>query len=205
MKIIPGILAKSPKEFRERINSLKWAKKIHIDIMDGKFVPNKTIQAETIKRAMPKQDMQIHLMSYMPEKQVEKFAKLGAKEFIFHAEATSKQTELLEKIKTTGMKAGIAYAPLTRINKNVVRHADISLVMSVQPGFSEQRLAQKPLSKIAEIKKCNPLIVVGVDGGVNLQTCGFVCRKGADFAIATTAVTAASNSRKAYEQMKKCR
>ncbi len=205
-EIIPGILVHTLKELKEKLHLLSWAKKVHIDIMDGKFVPNKTIQALTLKKALPKMDMQIHLMAHKPHTYVESFARLGAKELIFHAEATKKTAETLEMIREKGMKAGIAFNPETKIDADAVKHADIALVMTVHPGYSGQTLIKMPLRKIAEIKKHNPTIIVGVDGGINTQTCRMAAHSDADFAIATHAITDTKEPKKAHaEMMKKCR
>ncbi len=174
--------------------------------MDGKFVPNKTIQPTALAKILPRMDVQIHLMAYKPHKYISAFANLGAKEFIFHAEATKKAAETLEMTRDIGMKAGIAFNPETKIDKDLVKHADIALVMTVRPGFSGQQFMKRPLHKIAEIKKHNPAIVVGVDGGINTQTCRLAAHADATFAIATHSVTEATEPKKAYtELMKKCR
>ncbi len=201
MEIIPGILCKTLKELKEKLKLLSWAKKVHIDIMDGKFVPNKTISALALKKAVPKMEMQIHLMAYKPHLYVNQFARLGAKEFIFHAEATKNVCETLEEARQAGMKAGIAFNPGTKIDQHALIHADIALIMTVHPGFSGQTLIKKSLHKIAEIKKHNPTIQTGVDGGINHQTCKLAA--GADFAIATSAVTGAQEPKKAYNELKK--
>ncbi len=203
MRIVPGILVHTLKELKEKLKLVSWAEKVHIDIMDGKFVPNKTIQALTLKKAIPKMDMQIHLMAYKPHTYINKFARMGAKEFIFHAESTKHAAETLEEARLAGMKAGIAFNPETRVNKDLLVHADIALVMTVAPGFSGQEMLKKHLNKIKQIKECNPLLQAGVDGGVNLHTCRFFK---ADFAIAAGAIMKAENPRKAYEQLlKRCR
>jgi len=206
MNIIPGILVKTLKELKEELHKLSWAKKIHIDIMDGKFVPNKTITALTLKKAFPKADVQIHLMAYKPHRYVKQFARFGAKDFIFHAEATKHAAETLEMVREAGMKAGIAFNPETKIEKDPVIHADMALVMTVHPGFSGQPLLKKPLHKIHEMKKMNPLIQIGVDGGIHSTTCKLVNKAGADFAIATTEISHAEQPKEAYNKlMRKCR
>jgi len=200
-EIIPGILVKSLKELKDELKKLSWAKKVHIDIMDGSFVRNKTIQALTLKKAIPKMDMQIHLMAKKPHTYVNSFARLGAKELIIHSEATRHAPEILEDIKLKGMKAGIAFNPETKIDKHALIHADIALVMTVKPGHSGQTLLKRPLTKIKHIKSCNPLIQVGVDGGINMETCSHVTN--ADFAIATSTISQADDPKKAYNKLKR--
>jgi len=201
-EIIPGILVHTLKELKQKLHLLKWAKKVHVDIMDGKFAPNKTISALTLKKAIPKMAMQVHLMAYKPHKYINSFARLGVKELIIHAEATKHITDILEEIKKAGMKAGIAFNPETKVEMyaDALVHADTALVMTVHPGYSGQTMLRTALRKVAEIKKYNPTIKVGVDGGVNKQTRRFV---NTDFAVATHAVTDAENPQKAHNELKK--
>jgi ribulose-phosphate 3-epimerase len=205
-EIIPGILVHTLKELKQKLQLLSWAKKVHIDIMDGKFVPNKTIQLRTLSKALPKMDMQIHLMAYKPHKYISGCANLGAKEFIFHSEATKNSAETLEMAREYGLKAGIAFNPETGIerHKDALVHADLALVMTVHPGFSGQAFLKTPVRKIGEVKKYNPIISIGVDGGINEHTCRLA--KAADFAIATRAVTDAEEPLKAYRALtKRCK
>lgn len=207
MDIVPGILATTVKELKEQLDRVKWAKKVHIDIMDGKFVPNKTIQALTLKKYLPNADIQIHLMCKKPHQYISQYARMGAKEFIIHAEATKNTHETLEDIRLAGMKSGIAFNPETRISqhKDALIHADLALIMTVHPGHSGQRFMKTPLTKIEQIKKHNPLVYIGVDGGVNLNTCQHACTAGAHWGVATSAVTKADNPKRAYtELLKKC-
>lgn len=202
-EILPGILVHTLKELKQKNHLLKWAKKVHVDIMDGKFVPNKTVSALTIKKAIPKNKMQVHLMAFKPHKYISAFARLGVKELIIHAEATKNASAMLEDIRLAGMKAGIALNPETKVEKcaDALVHADIALVMTIHPGYSGQTMIKKTLRKIAEIKRINPTILVGVDGGVSMQTCKLIK---ADFAVATHAVTETENPEKAYKQLKNC-
>lgn len=202
MEIVPGILAKTLKELKRQLDAVSWAKKVHIDIMDGKFVPNKTISALTLKKAIPDLDMQIHLMANKPHNYVEKFARMGAKELIIHKEATKNSVETLEMIREKGMKAGIAYNPQTKVDETAI-HADIALIMTVQPGYSGQQFIKTPLNKIAELRKINPTITIGIDGGINHTTCRLAKIAQANFAIATSAVTLTQNPKKAYKELSK--
>ncbi len=202
-EILPGILVHTLKELKQKNHVLKWAKKVHVDIMDGKFAPNKTISALTLKKAIPKNKMQVHLMALKPHKYISAFARLGVKELIIHAEVTKQPVEVLEEIRRAGMKAGIAFNPETKIERysDALVHADIALVMTIHPGYSGQTMIKNTLRKIAEIKKRNPTIIAGVDGGVSMKTCRMIK---ADFVIATHAVTEAENPQKAYKQLKNC-
>src|SRR3989344_5824980 len=149
MNIIPGILATSFKDLKKKLDTVSWAKKIHIDITDGKFVKNKTIQIQPLRKALlriktPK--IQIHLMAKRPETYIDRFSKIGANEFIFHVESTNKIAETINKIKKTNMKTGIAFNPRTQIgqHKEAIKQANIGLVMTINPGKSGQKFMQKP-------------------------------------------------------------
>lgn len=205
MDIIPGILATTATELKEQLSRVTWAKKVHIDIMDGKFVPNKTIQALTLKKYLPDADIQIHLMCKKPHQYINQYARMGIKEFIIHSEATKNAAETLEDIRLAGMKSGIAFNPETRItaHADALVHADIALIMTVHPGYSGQRFMKTPLRKIEQLKKHNPLLLIGVDGGVNQPTCCHAAQAGAHFGIATSAVTKADNSKQAYTTLKR--
>jgi len=204
MEIIPGILVHTLKELKEELHKLSWAEKVHIDIMDGKFVSNRTIQANDLKKALPKMDMQIHLMAYKPHKYIKQFAQLGAKELIIHAEATKNLAETLEDIRLAGMKSGIAFNPETPVKryKDAIQHADIGLVMTVRPGSSGQAMRKEKLLKLLDVLSYNLSIRRGVDGGINLSNCKSAAKQ-ANFLVATHAITEAEEPRKAYLELKK--
>ncbi len=207
MDIVPGILAKTQKALKEQLKKVAWAKKVHIDIMDGLFVPNKTIPAALLKKASIKQKIQIHLMAKQPEKYLSDLIEAGANEIIIHAESTQRANEILRFIKTKKIKAGIALNPSTKPSKckEAIKSADICLIMTVNPGFSGQKFKSKPLEKIKQIKKINSLASIGVDGGINNLTCKKAKTKGADFCVATSSCTLAKNPKQAYKELQKCK
>jgi len=147
MDILPGVLATNLRELKEQLSKITWAKKIHLDIMDGSFVPNKTVQARHFAKLFPEMDVQVHLMALRPEKYVKTYAKLGAKEFIIHAEATENHADVLEGIRLSGMKSGIAFNPKTKVSQygDALVHADLGLIMTVSPGFSGQKFIKTSL------------------------------------------------------------
>lgn len=207
MNIIPGILAKTPKQLKEQLKKVAWAKKVHIDLMDGLFVPNKTIAASTLKKISIKQKIQIHLMAKQPEKYLSDLIESGASEIIIHAESTKRAKEIIQFIKIKKIKAGIALNPSTKPSKckEAIKSADICLIMTVNPGFSGQKFKPKPLEKIKQIKKINPRSTIGIDGGITLGTCGQSKRKGADFCVATSSCTLSKNPKQAYKELQKCK
>jgi len=207
MKIIPGILATTFREYKDMLERVQWAKTIHLDVMDGTFVPNKTIQALSIKKAVPPMKTQIHLMAHNPHRYINAFARMGAMEFIFHVEATDHVLEIIEDIQKAGMSAGIAFNPKTKPAqyKEAILNADLALVMTINPGYSRQPFMKQPLRKIEQIKKVNPAISIGVDGGLNDTSCKLVSDAGADWAVATSSVTLADDPKRAYHTLTRCK
>ncbi|HLC32294.1 MAG TPA: hypothetical protein VJJ82_00545 [Candidatus Nanoarchaeia archaeon] len=184
MKIFPGITAFSKKELDNQFRRVSWARKIHMDVMDGMFVEYKT-SYRLVKKA------QVHLMVKNAQKC---FAR--AKEVIIHAESSSPFAAVV-KAKKLGIKTGIAFNPSTRVSKELVKVADFALVMTVEPGASGQKMKTSALRKIKQIKRIKR-IPVGVDGGVNRRTIKFARKAGADFVVTTSAVTLAQNPRKEF-------
>ncbi len=204
MQVIPGILARTAKELKEQLERVSWAKKVHIDIMDGKFTPSKTITAMTLAKYLPNADIQIHLMAKKPHTYIHNFSRMGATEIIIHAE-TAHAEKVLADIKQHGMKAGIALNPETapEHHKKAIKEANFALVMTVHPGYAGQMFLKTPLSKITNLSAINSRLRVGVDGGINLQTIKQAKTAGAQFAIATSACTLAKDPRQAWKALKK--
>ena len=144
-------------------------------------------------------------MAHKPHTYVNTFAQLGAREFIFHSEATTHHADILEDIRMHGMKAGIAFNPETPIShhKDALIHADIALIMTVHPGFSGQQFDARPLNKIMEIRTYNPLVSTGIDGGVNLTNAKRVRLANADFACSASAILASPHPKTAYAALQK--
>lgn len=188
MNIIPGITAYSKKEFRKQIKAISWAKKVHFDVMDGQFVRQKTAFG-SVKNA------QVHLMVKDASR------NLKGSEVVIHAESKSPLKALL-LAKKRGIEAGIAFNPSTKVNKVLVSTADFALVMTVKPGASGQKMKKASLKKIRQIKAVKR-IPVGVDGGVNSSTILSAKKAGADFVIATSAVTLAQHPKNAFAALKR--
>lgn len=198
MKVIPGINVKTKKELADRIKQVFGTKKLHLDVMDGRFVKEKTIQSKDINSLGKNQDVQIHYMGYDPLKEFKKYKNIS--EFIFHVEAEEEVLKIIQEIKKTKVKAGIAFNPETQIKNyvNEIKQADVALVMAVHSGLSGQRMMKEQLQKIARIRKLNKNIQVGVDGGVNQLT---IKRVRANFAIATSSIFNAEKPKKALKQL----
>lgn len=168
---------------------------VHLDVMDGQFVPNLTFGPKLVEDLRPHSSLpfDVHLMIREPEKMVEAFARAGADYITFHAEAAVHSHRILASIRELGKKAGISIVPSTPVYYigELLASADLILVMTVNPGFGGQTLIPsclekvKKLAKIREERKLSFLI--SVDGGINEQTAGLAREAGADILVAGSA------------------
>jgi ribulose-phosphate 3-epimerase len=173
----------------------------HLDVMDGRFVPNisygMSIIAQMKKAA--RKTFDVHLMIVEPEKYFEEFKKAGADVLTVHYEASTHLHRSLQAIKVLGMKAGVSLNPHTPVHllENIITEIDLVLIMSVNPGFGGQKFIPQALDKVRAVKEmitkagCNTLIEV--DGGVTLENAGDLVRAGADVLVAGNTVFSASN------------
>ncbi len=168
---------------------------VHIDVMDGRFVPEISYGQPVVKCLRPLSDLpfDVHLMTEKPEEQVESFAESGADWITFHYEASVHSHRLIEKIHSMGKKAGISIVPSTSVLtiKELLEYADIVLVMTVNPGFGGQKLIMSCVKKIQELVKlreeCGYNFKISVDGGVNGETLPYVLNAGADIVVSGSA------------------
>ena len=180
---------------------------LHIDVMDGHFVPNISIGVPVVKsiRKITNLFLDTHLMIENPIKYVDAFVDAGSDLITFHYEATKDKTiETIEKIKSRGVKVGLSIKPKTSVNeiKEYINLVDMILVMTVEPGFGGQKFMEDCATKIAEIKKINDKVLVQVDGGINDKT-AIICKNyGVDSLVAGNYIYSASNIKEAVEKIK---
>ena len=168
---------------------------VHIDVMDGRFVPEITYGQPVIKSIRPLTGLpfDVHLMVEHPENQIESFAAAGADWITFHVESTVHIHRLLCRIRELGKKAGIAIVPSTPVSSlsEILPFTDVVLVMTVNPGFGGQKIIPQCVDKIAELVRIRDerklSYMVSVDGGVNGQTLGSVVSAGADVVVSGSA------------------
>lgn len=175
----------------------KGADLLHVDIMDGHFVPNLTFGPSMLKTLSQATTLpfDVHLMVTNPEAYVEEVAKLGAQYFTFHAEAATHMHRLVQQIKSAGMKAGVALNPSTPVAvlEDIAADLDMILIMSVNPGFGGQSFIPHAVNKIKKARALfdyvkRPDAVVEVDGGINPETAPLVRNAGAQILVAGSAV-----------------
>ncbi len=181
---------------------------LHLDVMDGHFVPNLTMGpavCASLHSMFPDVLLDVHLMVQEPEKFVEPFAEAGAGNFTFHVEVVDEPAALAEKIHAAGMTAGLAINPPTAVERILphVRAMDLILVMSVNPGFSGQSFIE---SVLAKTRRVSTLLGdeqrLEMDGGVNAKTAGACVEAGCDVLVAASAVFHAADYAQAIQRLR---
>ncbi|MFI3300429.1 MAG: ribulose-phosphate 3-epimerase [Candidatus Gastranaerophilales bacterium] len=180
---------------------------IHIDVMDGHFVPNITIGSPVVKsiRAITKLTLDVHLMIENPEKYIEDFAKAGADFITFHYEATENPMEIIDLIKSFNKKVGLSIKPKTDVSKilKYLDKIDLLLVMTVEPGFGGQKFMQDCANKITTIKEnAKKDLIIQVDGGINAETARICTELGANSLVAGNYIYKSENIKSAINSLR---
>lgn len=192
IKIAPSVLAADYANLEKELKKCSGAQYIHLDVMDGHFVPNISIGAPVIKAIRPVTDVpfDVHLMISEPLKYIEDFANAGADIICFHIESESDTQKTINKILDSGCRAGLAIKPKTPASA-VFPYLDklsMALVMTVEPGFGGQSFMADMMPKIKEIRAAAPDIDIEVDGGINPETIKTAAKAGANVFVAGSAV-----------------
>ena len=198
IKISPSILSADFSRLGSEIQNLEKAKAdlIHIDVMDGHFVPNITIGPDVIKklRKYTTLPFDVHLMISPVHNFIKNFADAGADIITIHPEATEDLESSIKKIKSYKKKVGISLNPETSLDKlnNVLDKIDLVLIMSVNPGFGGQKFIENTLDKIkklrSKIDRLNLKVEIEVDGGINFENSKSIIKAGANILVSGTTV-----------------
>ena len=203
IKISPSILSADFSKLGEEITSLDHAGAdyIHVDVMDGHFVPNITMGPEIIRKLIPytKKVFDVHLMISPVDKYIKDFANAGADIITFHPEATEDTSNTIKLIKSYSKKVGISLKPKSEIDL-IVDHLssiDLILIMSVEPGFGGQKFMPEVLPKLEELKniisKKNFNIDLEIDGGINFDNCNKAKKAGANILVSGSTIFKENN------------
>ena len=210
--VAPSILSANFAKLGEEIQDVqkKGADWIHVDVMDGHFVPNITLGSAIVSAIRPytKLPLDVHLMIENPDQYIEAFAKAGADYITVHVEATKHLHRTIQNVKTHGVKAGVALNPATPVSsiQHMIQDIDLLLFMTVNPGFGGQKFIPNVLPKIEEASRLiysNHLnVLIEVDGGINEETAKLCKEAGAHVLVAGNAIYCASDRERAIQSIR---
>ncbi|MGM0750383.1 MAG: ribulose-phosphate 3-epimerase [Bacillota bacterium] len=213
MKIAPSILSANFAELGNEIKDVEkgGADYIHVDVMDGHFVPNITLGPMIVEaiRPLTTLPLDVHLMIENPSQYITAFADAGADYITVHVEADPHLHRTIQMIKSKGVKAGVVLNPATpaEMIKPVLQDVDMVLLMTVNPGFGGQSFIPSVVPKIKQIREwaneINPTLEIEVDGGINPETAAICAEAGADVFVAGSAIYNQSDRGAAIEELKK--
>ncbi len=194
-RVVPSLLLCDFGHLANEIHKLETAgvKSLHLDVMDGHFVPNLTYGLPIVEavRRVTELPIETHLMISEPARYVEQFISAGANAVTFHVEAVADPRPLLQRVRSLGALAGLAYNPETPLSaiEGVLDACDIVLTMSVSPGFGGQEFQSVALEKLRQLRRqVGPDVVLEVDGGVNAETIGRCAEAGAHWMVVGSAI-----------------
>jgi ribulose-phosphate 3-epimerase len=210
--VAPSILAADFANLEREVKMINASQAdwIHVDVMDGTFVPNFSLGipvVEAIKRHAQK-PLDVHLMIINPEQHVEAFQKAGAASISVHVEVCKHLQRNIQQIKSLGCRAGVAINPHTPVNdlENIIAEVDLVCVMSVNPGFGGQKFIEHTYHKVEQLKKLimqtKSLAKIEIDGGVNLQNSRRLLDAGVDVLVVGNFVFSAANPTETIKQLK---
>ena len=211
IKIVPSILSANQDRLQEEINEVEeYSDLLQVDVMDNKFVPNITPQAELLKKFNTKVPLDIHLMVEEPsEEYIKSFIdanpKLKINNITVHYEACSNIKNTLNFIKSNNIKPSVAINPKTPLNKikNILDEVEMVLIMTVEPGFSGQKFIEGCMDKVKELRELMPNLEIEVDGGINDKTAPIAVKAGANGLVVSSFIFKSEDKVKAIKDILK--
>ncbi len=204
-EIIPAVLVKTKEALLDCVNKVSpYARTIHIDVMDNKFVPNLTIGLEELSHLPKNLKYEFHWMVRKPEKWIKEVK--GAHLHLVHIETVNWNWEEIKKaVEKAGGKLGLAINPETSLAKIIpyIKDAERILIMSVHPGFSGQKYIKETEEKISLLRKKFPKLAIEVDGGINGETAASAVKAGGNRIVAASAIFGSGNISKAIGKLKR--
>lgn len=210
--VAPSVLAANWADLTTEMKMINGSEAdwLHVDVMDGMFVPNISFGQHMVKtlKSICDKPLDVHLMIERPERYVEEFVAAGADVVTFHLEATNHAHRVIGQIKAAGAKAGIAVNPHTNVSllEDLIEDLDLVCLMSVNPGFGGQKFIYQTLLKTKKLRKMidekNSKAVIEIDGGVGLQNAEQILKAGADVLVAGSSVFKAADPTKAISMLK---
>ncbi|XP_071788779.1 ribulose-phosphate 3-epimerase-like [Asterias amurensis] len=180
---------------------------LHLDVMDGHFVPNLTFGhpvVQCLRKKIQTAFFDMHMMVADPEKWIQPMADAGANQYTFHIEATDKPKDVIRLIKEAGMKAGIGVKPKTPIDVVLpyVEEADMILVMTVEPGFGGQKFMEDMMPKVEKLRSMYQSLDIEVDGGLGPATIDMAAKAGANMIVSGSAIMKSDNQRQVINTLR---
>lgn len=213
IKIAPSILSADFGRLNEEIASVEpYVDLLHVDVMDGHFVPNITLGPVVVKGIRTKLPLDLHLMIENPENYIDAFVQalkdgghvLAEANITVHAEACKNLAEILKQIKAAGVKSAVSINPSTELGviEHVLNDVDMVLVMSVNPGFGGQAFMPEVLEKVRALRTMKPNLDIQMDGGVSDKTVGLCVEAGANILVAGSYIFGAKDRKAAVELLR---
>jgi ribulose-phosphate 3-epimerase len=206
MKIVPAVLTDNPQELERMIAQAEgFCDLVQIDIMDGKFVPSKSVSAEDLAKIKTDLKMEAHLMVDEPTKYLEPFKRAGAKRIVFHYESKEDPSEVIRKIRGLGLEAGIAINPETPVVavEKFFGDIDILLFLSVNPGFYGSKFLPEVCGKAKALKDRKDKPLIAMDGGIKADNILLIRDSGVDIACVGSGIYGKGGAKENYQNLLK--
>ena len=204
IRVVPAILIDDPSTLEKMVRQAKsFTDYVQIDIMDGRFVPSRSVTWEQVADLSVKLNWEAHLMVMQPEKCLKGFKQAGASKIIFHHEATTSPHDVISRIKNLGLEVGLAVNPDTPVSAIVpcINEIDSILLLTVTPGFYGSQFIPEVMDKVAELRSIKPEIEIGVDGGVKENNIREIASAGVDYICVGSAVFMQTDPAGSYRRL----